>query len=93
MVSWSIFQQAVEGSTYIQMDGHTPRAEIIDLENTTDHIATQIIEDQHFPYGLSFGIEYWCCLRYQAIRGRRFMMVFGLTPWFLVEIEQLLNRR
>lgn len=40
----------------LQVYSDAPASKIIDAKDATDHISSQIVENQHFPYRLAIGV-------------------------------------
>ncbi len=60
--------------------------QIINPQHAADHVSTQVIEHEHFPYGLAVRVEYGRIMENQAI-GRGWIVVFvGVEVRTLVQV-------
>ncbi len=43
---------------HVQVYGDAQAAQVVDPQHRADHISSQIVKYQHFPYWLALGIQY-----------------------------------
>lgn len=65
--SSELLEFSLQMGLYEQMYCNTEAPKVVDPQNTTYHVPSQVIEDQDLPYGIAIGIQDGRCLGYQSI--------------------------
>lgn len=73
------------------MYGDPPLSQIIHAQDTTNHVSSEVVEDQNFPYRFAVGVEYWCGMCRESIRKNAILMSLGGLHRCLIEVEDLLD--